>query len=565
MLISSSFFPLKRTSLHQLVKLKFFRSLSQSCLSGWEEPTGFDTGIKVHHPLSRQKIRLILKNECFASWYACGPTVYDSAHIGHASCFVKFDIIQRILRKWFDINVVTAMSITDIDKKIFKKSQNSGEDFRNISRHYEMEFYSDLNSLNVPKPIFCTRVTDYMPQIISFVGTIVNQGNAYRSEDGSVYFDTSKLSNYGKLVSIDDSAEANDDEESDKSNKHKRSVKDFALWKAHKEGEPFWESPWGRGVPGWHIECSTMASAIFGSNIDIHSGGIDLKFPHHENEEAQSCTYHSCKQWTNYWLHSGHLQFKGDEKMSRSLKNVMSISDMLNKYSADHFRILCLLSPYRNSMEFSDDSMVKAIKICKKIEAFLGKCNAYINGQFGHNVIIDESSLLQALKNTKDGMRSWFCDDFNTANAMTDLMELISLTHKNFDQEIIDDNLSPVTVGRSLAVIGAIRNFVQDTIYDLGLNIAKQKITSEISSNIDLQNRDLLFSNVVDLSVAFRRDVKNSLIKFTPDNIKEQKREFFNISDSFRNDMRAYGILIEDHKSNSSWRFVEDNAEKSRN
>ncbi|XP_039287769.1 probable cysteine--tRNA ligase, mitochondrial [Nilaparvata lugens] len=520
--ISSLVFPLRRSSSH-FVNLKLYRSLSHSHLNSWEEPIGFDTGIKVHHPLSRKKVRLILKNDGVATWYACGPTVYDSAHIGHASCFVKFDIIQRILRKWFDINVVTAMSITDIDEKIIKKSQTSGEDLRTITRHYEMEFYDDLNSLNVRKPIFCTRVTDYMAQIISFVNTIVNQGCAYRAEDGSVYFDTSKLPNYGKLVSIHDTEEPN--EEASESNKHKKSAKDFALWKC-REMEPFWESPWGRGIPGWHIECSTMASAIFGSNIDIHSGGIDLKFPHHENEEAQSCTYHSCKQWTNYWLHSGHLQFKGDEKMSRSLKNVMSISDMLDKYSADQFRVLCLLSPYRRSIEFSDESMVKAIKICKKIEAFLGKCNAYINGQFGHNVMVDESSLIQALKNTKAGMRASFCDDFNTANAMTDLMDLISLTHKNLDQEVLDENLNPITVGSSLAVIGAVRNFVMDTIHDLGLTIAKQKVTSEISSNADLGSKDQLISNVIDLSVGFRRDVKNTLVKMSSDNLKEQKGEF---------------------------------------
>nr|CAD7412776.1 unnamed protein product [Timema poppensis] len=308
----------------------------------WILPSGHDTNIYVYNCITKKKVPLILKNPNYASWYMCGPTVYDSAHIGHACCYMKFDIIRRILCNHFDINVVMVMGITDIDDKIIHRAAELGEDINTLTRRFEAEFHEDMAKLNIKPATIITRVTDFVPRIISFVQEIVDKGNGYVTADGSVYFDTSQFDRYGKLFPV------SMNEEPAQPAVDKKSPLDFALWKGAKPNEPSWLSPWGPGRPGWHIECSTMASAMFGRTMDLHSGGVDLLFPHHENEEAQSCVHHGVSQWVNYWLHSGHLHLKGDTKMSKSLKNTISIRDFLTKFTANEFRVFCLLSRYRN-------------------------------------------------------------------------------------------------------------------------------------------------------------------------------------------------------------------------
>nr|CAD7426019.1 unnamed protein product [Timema monikensis] len=234
------------------------------------------------------------------------------------------------------------MGITDIDDKIIHRAAELGEDINTLTRRFEAEFHEDMAKLNIKPATIITRVTDFVPRIISFVQEIVDKGNGYVTVDGSVYFDTSQFDRYGKLFPV------SMNEEPAQPSVDKKSPLDFALWKGAKPHEPSWLSPWGPGRPGWHIECSTMASAMFGRTMDLHSGGVDLLFPHHENEEAQSCVHHGVSQWVNYWLHSGHLHLKGNTKMSKSLKNTISIRDFLTKFTANEFRVFCLLSRYRN-------------------------------------------------------------------------------------------------------------------------------------------------------------------------------------------------------------------------
>ncbi|XP_076233789.1 cysteine--tRNA ligase-like protein, mitochondrial [Calliopsis andreniformis] len=486
----------------------------------WLKPTGYETNITVYNPITKCKVPLILKNKNFLTWYVCGPTVYDSAHIGHATTYVKSDIIRRILSDYFNINIIMAMCITDIDDKIIMRSKESGQNYKHITQHYENEFVEDMEMLNVIKPHLYCRVTNYIPQIIQFVNNIVNKGNAYVVKDGSVYFDTSKYNSYGKL-----SSQVSDD--SQPAHPYKKSASDFSLWKAAKEGEPFWDSPWGRGRPGWHIECSTIASTVFGNSIDIHSGGIDLAFPHHENEEAQSCSYHEVDQWVNYWLHCGHL-FLEDVKMSKSLKNTISIREFLNKYTANHFRILCLLSNYKNGIKFSDSVMTTAVNTLDKIEHFMNDCDNYIAGRWSVGSV-DEITLLRCLDETKNNVNIAFANDFNTAHATRLLINLIDTTNKMLHEPQGTDT------NRNIPAIATVSNYISTIFSKLGILHSAEANEQKINS-------------VIDYFVQFRNTVRNRALE---QEVKD--KILLSACDEARSNLSTCGVIVKDFKDKSSW------------
>ena len=391
----------------------------------WTEPKGYETGISIFNCTARKKVPLVLRRKNVATWYACGPTVYDTAHIGHASCYVKQDIVQRILKDYFHINLVTAMNVTNIDDKIIKRSAELNEDWMQLAKRYEMEFWKDLTRLHVREPNLKCRVSDYIDQIIQFIENLIKNQSAYVTDDGSVYFELNRYKKYGKLQNLNLEQET----------KHevKRSALDFALWKASKSSsEPSWLPSWHtqEGRPGWHIECSAMASHLFGSEIDFHSGGLDLRFPHHENEEAQSCAHHGCEQWVNYWLHTGQLHVEGDaSKMSKSLKNTISISEMLEKYSAEQFRMLCLLTNYNNQMEYGKDSMDLATSLWKKLQMFQLESKSYVQGLKPLTNFCSES-LYNEVGHTARFIDEALRDNFNTARCIDHIMNLITFTNK---------------------------------------------------------------------------------------------------------------------------------------
>lgn len=271
------------------------------------------------------------------TWYSCGPTVYDKAHLGHARTYICTDIIRRIIEDYFKIPINFALGITDIDDKIIEKARSlqlqkncnhnkvSNETILELTRDLEKDFFRDMTLLNVRKPTAVLRVTEHINEIISYTEKIIANGNAYVTNDGNVYFNVGKCADeygYGKLGPIPPVAD-NDEEVSINSGSGKLHQRDFALWKRNKSkernDEPSWASPWGQGRPGWHIECSAMTHSYFGNTLDLHSGGVDLKFPHHTNEIAQ-CEAHNCSSgWVRFWLHTGHLYIEG-RKMSKSLK-----------------------------------------------------------------------------------------------------------------------------------------------------------------------------------------------------------------------------------------------------
>ncbi|XP_019299448.1 probable cysteine--tRNA ligase, mitochondrial isoform X2 [Panthera pardus] len=379
------------------------RAASGTRGQGWLQPAGHDTGVKVYNSLTRRK----------------DPLIVGSADA--ASCsYVRFDIIRRILTRVFGCNIIMVMGITDVDDKIIKRAGEMNVSPASLANLYEENFKQDMAALKVLPPTVYLRVTENIPHIISFIEGIIANGHAYSTAQGNVYFDLrSRGDRYGKLVGAVPSPAA-EPVDSDK-----RHPSDFALWKAAKPREVFWASPWGNGRPGWHIECSTISSLVFGSRLDIHSGGIDLAFPHHENEIAQCEAFHQCRQWGNYFLHSGHLHVKGkEEKMSKSLKNYITVKDFLKTFSPDVFRLFCMRSSYRSAVDYSDGTMLEAKHLLLAAAAFIEDARAYMKGQLVCGPV-GEGLLWERLRHTREAVKAALADDFDTPAAVDAVMDLI--------------------------------------------------------------------------------------------------------------------------------------------
>ncbi|XP_011648129.1 probable cysteine--tRNA ligase, mitochondrial isoform X1 [Pogonomyrmex barbatus] len=489
----------------------------------WIKPIGHQTEVFIYNPITKCKVPLILKTNNVLKWYICGPTVYDSAHIGHATTYIKSDIIHRILSDYLNIDVLLVMGITDIDDKIIKRSIESEKDFKTLSRQFEAEFFTDMNELNIRKPYLCCRVTDYIPQIIQFIERLIAKDDGYITKDGSVYFNTNKYKKYGKL-SIPTPDIRKDQ------HLNKKSSLDFALWKAVKDNKPSWKSPWGYGRPGWHIECSAIASTVFGSSIDMHSGGIDLAFPHHENEEAQSCCYHDVDQWVNYWLHCGHLSLKGDVKMSKSLRNTISIQDYLKKYSANDLRMLCLLSHYRNDIEFTEEIMQGAISLNKKLHNFINDCDNYVAGTFKTGEI-DENLLFTTLYDTRNQIHTALTDDFDTSKAMHAIINLVGVGNKMLRQ----DNI--ISRSNNVSAVAAVSNYLSSTLSKLGMSR---------STKLTIDNRQI--EDIIDHFLNFRRAVRIRALEQNPKDTVLLKE-----CDNARKCLNTCGIVVKDQQNISSW------------
>ncbi|XP_078061375.1 putative cysteine--tRNA ligase, mitochondrial [Mustelus asterias] len=539
------------------------RKVSGRCSSDWQQPSGHPAGLRVYNSLTRCKEPLVLANPATASWYSCGPTVYDHAHIGHASSYVRFDILRRILTKIFGIDVIMVMVITDIDDKIIQRATEYNISTTMLSRMYEEDFKQDMASLKVLPPTVYMRVTDNIPQIVAFIERIIHNGHAYSTSTGNVYFDIQSIGGrYGKFVGMcaDRVGETNAGD--------KRHVRDFALWKASKLHEPSWVSPWGKGRPGWHIECSTVASSVFGNKLDIHSGGIDLAFPHHENEIAQCESYHKCEQWGNYFLHSGHLHLKGsEEKMSKSLKNYITIKSLLENFSANHFRMFCLLSKYRSAVEYSDTSMAEAGNLLHSISAFINDASAYMRGQL-ICPSIDETLLWERLNATKVNVQAAFADDFDTPGATDSIMNLIHHGNRQL-QAVTKEGGYP----RSPVVFGAIISYIERFLNVVGISLGESQVLAVDQSAATLRS-------VSEQLVSFRQEVRKyalavddqglvasegtELSKEEKQQLRERRRQLLRerqpllqACDSLRQNLSAVGINIKDRGATSSWELTE--------
>ena len=361
--------------------------------------------------------------------------------------YLTFDIIRRILRDYFAYDVMFVMNITDIDDKIIMRSNERNVGFTELAREYENEFWYDMERLGIQEPDVVTRISEFIPECVEFIQRIIDAGYAY-SSNGSVYFDVQKYQEspdhtYGKLVpeNVGDPSATEEGEGALSSNAgqtDKRNQCDFALWKASKEGEPSWESPWGPGRPGWHIECSVMASDSLrdftgDGTMDIHSGGIDLRFPHHDNEIAQSEACLECQQWVNYFLHAGHLHIEG-QKMAKSLKNFIRINDALERFTAGQIRLLFLGKKYNAPMEYSENAMSGAVEEEKKFREFFNNVKAFIRENSHKERLMkwgeNEKDLMQSIMSAKRNVRTALLDDFDTPEVLRILRNLISKVNR---------------------------------------------------------------------------------------------------------------------------------------
>ena len=385
--------------------------------------------IKIYNTLSRKKEPFKTLEPGKVSMYVCGPTVYDKAHVGHAMSALVFDIVRRYLEyRGFEVKHVT--NYTDVDDKIIQRAMVEGVDSMEIAQRYIDEFDQHLKDLNILPASEYPRATEKMPQIIEGVADLVDKGFAY-PKDGDVYYRVNKFPGYGKLSGrkIDD-MEAGFRIDVDQRKEHPM---DFALWKGAKPGEPSWPSPWGNGRPGWHIECSVMSHTCLGEQIDIHGGGNDLIFPHHENEIAQSEAMFG-KQFATYWMHNGMMQLSG-AKMSKSVGNLVTIDSFLEKYEAAVLRMMILNSSYRSPLTFNEETIEHAQKALKRLRSALRP--ALPKDGWGSAAKLEDQS-----GKAKESFLAAMDDDFNTANAMGHLFDFVKTINQSRDEGADQESLA---------------------------------------------------------------------------------------------------------------------------
>ncbi|WP_087026026.1 cysteine--tRNA ligase [Thaumasiovibrio subtropicus] len=360
--------------------------------------------LKIYNTLTRQKEEFKPIHANKVGMYVCGVTIYDLCHIGHGRTFVSFDVVSRYLRySGYDLTFVR--NITDIDDKIIKRANENGESCESLTERLIAEMHADFDALNLKRPDIEPRATEFIAEIIALVERLIARGFAYVADNGDVMFEVAKFNEYGKLSKQDlDQLQAGARVDIETA---KRSPLDFVLWKMSKPGEPTWESPWGAGRPGWHIECSAMNSAILGDHFDIHGGGSDLQFPHHENEIAQSCCAHGT-DYVNTWMHSGMVMVDR-EKMSKSLGNFFTIRDVLNHYDAETVRYFLMSGHYRSQLNYSEDNLNQARSALERLYTSLRGLD--------HVEAAGGEEFVTRFKEAMD-------DDFNTPEAYSVLFDI---------------------------------------------------------------------------------------------------------------------------------------------
>ncbi len=428
--------------------------------------------MKIYNTLNRKKEEFIPIDENEIKIYVCGPTVYNYFHIGNARPFVVFDTLRKYL-EYRGKNVKFVQNFTDVDDKIINKAREEGVTAGEVSEKYIQEYYKDAVALNVRKATIHPKVTENIEDIISFVQELINRGYAY-AVDGDVYFSTRQFDSYGKLSrqNIEELELGARIEVEEK----KKDPMDFALWKAQKTGDELaWESPWGLGRPGWHIECSVMSTKYLGETIDIHAGGQDLTFPHHENEIAQTESY-TGKQFANYWMHNGYITID-NEKMSKSKGNFFTVRDILQDYEGEVIRFFLLSGHYRNPINFSRDLMEQAKNgLARMKNAKSTLLHRIANSQGTMSEV--ESQKYEELKRYREKFVEVMEDDLNTADAISAVFELI----KDVNQECKEPTMSKEFAEKCLSLIDeltSVLGLLEDGEQDSSLDEEVEKLIEE--------------------------------------------------------------------------------------
>jgi cysteinyl-tRNA synthetase len=463
--------------------------------------------IRLYNTLTRKKEELQTLEPGVVKMYVCGPTVYNDAHVGHAMSALVFDIVRRYL-EYRGFSVKHVMNYTDVDDKIINRANQMGIDPFALSKKYIDDFDQNLTDLNILPATAKPQVSQTMPQIIAFIQGLIQKEAAYAAPNGDVYFSVTSDNDYGRLSGrkLDDmQAGARIEVEEQKDH-----PMDFALWKAAKPGEPSWDSPWGPGRPGWHIECSAMNLNELGEQIDIHGGGNDLIFPHHENEIAQTESY-TGKPFARYWMHNGMLQL-GGEKMSKSLGNIVSIKEFLSKRNADVMRILVLNGSYRAPLVFNDETLDAAEKGLERIKSALRPASAKEADSTAEAV----AALPAAIETVKTAFVNAMDDDFNSAGALGAIFDFVRAVNTARDAGATDAQLKPA----------------QDTLRELtgvlGLRLAEKTGSGDADAFIDLL-------------LEVRAEVR--------------KQKLWPLSDLIRDRLKELGVTVEDSREGSTWRY----------
>ena len=463
--------------------------------------------LKIYNTLTRKTEEFVTLTPNVVKMYVCGVTVYNDAHVGHAMSALVFDIIRRYL-EYRGYTVKHVMNYTDVDDKIINRAKQLGEDPLKLSQRYIDDYANDLKTLNVLPATSNPQVSKTMPLIIKFIEGLIQKGHAYAASNGDVYFSVTSDNDYGRLSGrkLDD-MQAGARIEVEEAKTHPM---DFALWKAAKEGEISWESPWGKGRPGWHIECSAMNLAELGEQIDIHGGGNDLIFPHHENEIAQSECY-TGKEFSRYWIHNGMLQL-GGEKMSKSLGNIVSIKEFLSKREADVMRMLVLNGTYRAPLMFTDETLDAAQKNVERLKSGLRPASPSAKGFAPEAVAALASSAESAKANFIEAMDN----DFNTAGAVAVLFELTKAINTARDNDATEAQLKSAQASfRELANV-------------LGLKLEEKQGSEGAEAFINLL-------------IEVRSEVR--------------KQKLWAMSDLLRDRLKELGITLEDSKDGTTWKW----------
>jgi len=488
-------------------------------------------GLKVYNTLHGRKEEFIPLTEGKVKMYVCGPTVYDTSHIGHARSVVVFDTIFR----WFEKlgNEVTYVrNFTDVDDKIIKKSNETGEDCAVITEKYINEFHVEMDALNVRRPTIEPRATGHITHIIDFIRMLIDKKKAYAVDGGDVYFSIDAFSDYGRLsgrnpedmragarIAIDEK---------------KQNPLDFTLWKPAKPGEPFWESPWGKGRPGWHIECSAMSYEYLGEGFDVHGGGKDLIFPHHENEIAQSEALFG-RQFVKYWIHNGFVDIN-NEKMSKSLGNFTMIKEVLAKYPAEVIRMFLLSNHYRSPIDYSEDSMKEVSLGLDRVYAFMER--------------LDHTGI-KPCETFNSELWEEFCDamndDFNSAKAIASVFEAVKKGNRLLDDAkgIPDESLSKE--------LGLMLHDIRSAAGILGIFLLSP-------SAYFAAKKEKGMADLVAASETTTTDSSSSLAAEIEDLIRQRaearKAKNFKRADEIRATLQSMHIVLEDGSGGTTWRFA---------
>ncbi|MCL4346790.1 MAG: cysteine--tRNA ligase [Candidatus Thermoplasmatota archaeon] len=462
--------------------------------------------MKVYDTMSREKVPFTPQKDREVRMYVCGLTVYDEMHVGHAKSFVSFDFISRYLR-YSGYAVKLVINITDVDDKIIKRANEAGISPLQLSSFYSSSFLRDIDGLLIERATFYPRASQHIPEIIDMIASLMEKGYAYEI-DGSVYFDITKTRNYGRLSGqspdmIMSGARIEVDE-------RKRNPADFALWKSAREGEISWESPWGRGRPGWHIECSAMSMKYLGQTLDIHGGGEDLIFPHHENEIQQSEAY-TGKRFSNYWIHVGLLNLSG-QKMSKSLNNFVTVSELLKRYCPQTLRLYFANSLYRRQSEFSFELLDESDQARRKLENYMSDLLSVQTETGGGEDIA--SSILSSFAEYMD-------DDFNTHGVISLLFTKLREARRRMEE-------GTLSLKGASSIVSAVREI------NSVLLIMKDESFTQLSGSVDSEVAELIE----------RRE-------------EARKSRRFEEADAIRKRLRDMGIVLEDTPEGVRWKRIE--------